>query len=112
MPLGIDRRLVYNVDWVLVASALVLSILGVAMIYSATHTGSSPDLYLKQLALVGAGVVGLGAAAALSRSVGIWLNPLASKEPGAFGWRMRMSIRRLAARPSGVSLPATGRCSP
>jgi cell division protein FtsW (lipid II flippase) len=59
MPLGIDRRLLYNVDWVLVASALALSLVGVAMIYSATHTGSSPDLYLKQLVLVGAGLVGL-----------------------------------------------------
>ena len=64
MPFGIDRRLLYNVDWVLVASALVLSLVGVAMIYSATHTGTSPDLYLKQLVLVGAGLVGLVAAAA------------------------------------------------
>ncbi len=47
MPLGIDRRLVYNVDWVLVGTALLLSFLGVAMIYSATHTGGSPDLSLR-----------------------------------------------------------------
>ncbi len=64
MPLGIDRRLFYNVDWVLVATALALALVGVAMIYSATHTGGSPDLYLKQLALVGAGVFGLVGAAA------------------------------------------------
>jgi len=64
MPLGIDRRLLYNVDWVLVGSALLLSLVGVAMVYSATHSGSSPDLYVKQLALVAAGVVGLVIAAA------------------------------------------------
>jgi rod shape determining protein RodA len=63
--LGIDRRLLYHVDWVLVATALLLSLIGVAMIYSATHTGTSPELYLKQLALVGAGFVGLVGAAAL-----------------------------------------------
>jgi rod shape determining protein RodA len=65
MPLGIDRRLLYNVDWVLVGSALVLSLVGVAMVYSATHSGDSPDLYVKQLALVGAGLVGLVVAAAM-----------------------------------------------
>jgi rod shape determining protein RodA len=64
VPLGIDRRLLYNVDWGLAGAALLLSFLGVAIIYSATHTGDSPDLYLKQLALVGAGLVGLVVAAA------------------------------------------------
>jgi rod shape determining protein RodA len=65
MPLGIDRRLLYNVDWVLVATALALSLVGVAMIYSATHTGGSPDQYIKQLVLMGAGVVGLVVVAAI-----------------------------------------------
>jgi rod shape determining protein RodA len=64
MPLGIDRRLLYNVDWVLVAAALAISLVGVAMIYSATHSGGSTDQYLKQIALVGAGMVGLVVAAA------------------------------------------------
>jgi rod shape determining protein RodA len=64
VPLGIDRRLVYNVDWVLLASAVLLSVVGVAMVYSSTHTGGSPDLYLKQLALVGVGIVLLVMAAA------------------------------------------------
>jgi cell division protein FtsW (lipid II flippase) len=64
MPLGIDRRLLYNVDWVLLGSALVLSLLGVAMVYSATHSGDRPDQHLKQLAFVGAGLLGLVAAAA------------------------------------------------
>jgi len=65
MPIGIDRRLLYSVDWVLLGTALVLSLIGVAVIYSATHTGASPDLYLKQLLLVGVGLVGLVFAAAL-----------------------------------------------
>jgi len=62
---GIDRRLVYNVDWVLLGTTLALSLVGVAMVYSATHAGQKPDLYLKQLALVGVGVLGLALAAAL-----------------------------------------------
>ncbi len=57
--MGIDRRLVYNVDWVLLGSSLALTLVGVAMVYSATHSGRSPDLYLKQLALVGVGIAGL-----------------------------------------------------
>ena len=62
---GIDRRLVYNVDWVLIGSTLVLSLVGVAMVYSATHAGRQPELYLKQLALAGIGLVAMALAAAL-----------------------------------------------
>jgi rod shape determining protein RodA len=62
---GIDRRLVYNVDWVLLGTTLVLSLVGVAMVYSATHAGRQPELYLKQLALVGLGTLALALAAAL-----------------------------------------------
>ncbi|MCG6922373.1 MAG: rod shape-determining protein RodA [Acidobacteria bacterium] len=64
MPLGIDRRLLLNVDWVLLGTALILSLVGVAMVYSAAHTGGSPDLHLKQLVLVGVGLLGLVGAAA------------------------------------------------
>jgi rod shape determining protein RodA len=60
---GIDRRFVYNVDWVFLGAALALALVGVAMVYSATHSGRSPDLYLKQLALVGVGTLGLVVAA-------------------------------------------------
>jgi rod shape determining protein RodA len=60
---GIDRRLVYNVDWLLTGAALALALVGVAMVYSATHSGRNPDLYLKQLALVGVGTLGLVLAA-------------------------------------------------
>jgi rod shape determining protein RodA len=63
--MGIDRRLVYNVDWVLLGSSLALTLVGVAMVYSATHSGRSSDLYLKQLALVGVGIAGLLVTASL-----------------------------------------------
>jgi len=56
---GIDRRLLYNVDWVLAGAAIALALVGVAMVYSATHSGQSADLYLKQLGLVGAGTLAL-----------------------------------------------------
>lgn len=62
---GIDRRLVYNVDWVLTGAALALALVGVAMVYSATHSGRNPDLYLKQLALAGVGTLGLVLAATI-----------------------------------------------
>jgi rod shape determining protein RodA len=62
---GIDRRLIYNVDVVLIATTLLLSLVGVAMVYSATHVGRQPDLYLKQLALVGVGLVAMTLAAAV-----------------------------------------------
>ncbi|MFI4946460.1 MAG: FtsW/RodA/SpoVE family cell cycle protein, partial [Burkholderiales bacterium] len=62
---GIDRRLIYNVDVVLIATTLVLSMVGVAMVYSATHAGRQPELYLKQLALVGVGLVAMSLAAAI-----------------------------------------------
>jgi rod shape determining protein RodA len=65
VPVGIDRRLLYNVDWVLLGVAVALSFVGVAMVLSATHSGRHPDLYLKQLALVGVGLLGLVVAAAL-----------------------------------------------
>ncbi len=65
MGVGIDRRLIYNVDWVLLGTTLVLSLVGVATVYSATHAGLKPELYLKQLALVGIGLLGMALAAAL-----------------------------------------------
>ncbi len=55
----------YNVDWVLTGATLALALVGVAMVYSATHSGRNPDLYLKQLALVGVGTLGLVLAATI-----------------------------------------------
>ncbi len=63
--MSIDRRLVFNVDWVLVGAAIVLAAIGVATILSATHSGRNAGLYLKQLYLVGLGLVGLFAALAV-----------------------------------------------
>jgi rod shape determining protein RodA len=64
VAVGIDRRLVYNVDWVLVGTSLLLALGGVAMVFSATHSGRHPELYLKQLAFAGVGMVGMVVAAA------------------------------------------------
>ncbi len=64
MPVGIDRRLVYNVDWVLLASSVLLTLVGTAMIYSATlHSGKLSDHYLRQLAFVAAGTIALAVTA-------------------------------------------------
>jgi rod shape determining protein RodA len=57
--MAIDRRLVFNIDWVLLGASLLLALIGVGMIFSATHLGRSPTLYLRQLALVGIGLLGL-----------------------------------------------------
>jgi rod shape determining protein RodA len=62
---ALDRRLLYNVDWVLLGSSLLLSLIGVAMIYSATHSGRLADHALKQLLFVALGVVALVATALL-----------------------------------------------
>ncbi len=56
---GIDRRLLYNVDWVLLASSLLLALVGVAMVYSSTHAGRLDDYFLRQLAFIALGLVGL-----------------------------------------------------
>jgi rod shape determining protein RodA len=57
---SIDRRLLFNVDWVMLTATLFLAAIGVAMILSATS--QSPrlaGLYLKQLYLIGLGLLGL-----------------------------------------------------
>jgi len=53
----IDRRLVEGIDWVLLGTTLLLALVGVATVYSATHKGSLAGLHVKQLYLVGAGLV-------------------------------------------------------
>jgi len=53
----IDRRVLLNVDWVLLGATLLLLGVGVATILSATHSGSSSELYLKQLSAIGLGLV-------------------------------------------------------
>jgi rod shape determining protein RodA len=59
VPAGIDRRLLYNVDWVLAGAGIVLALVGVAMVYSATHSSQSAELYLRQLGFVGVGTLAL-----------------------------------------------------
>lgn len=55
----VDRRLLFGVDWVLLAAVLMLSAIGVAMILSATQSSPHSTLHLKQLTSVGVGLVGL-----------------------------------------------------
>lgn len=57
--MAIDRRLLFNIDWALLLSALLLAALGVFTIHSATHSGRNAGLYLKQLYLLGLGLVAL-----------------------------------------------------
>jgi rod shape determining protein RodA len=54
---GFDRRLLFNLDWPLLVGVLCLCGIGVAAISSATHSGSQPDVYLKQVTMVGLGLV-------------------------------------------------------
>jgi rod shape determining protein RodA len=55
--MAIDRRLVANVDWPLLAAALLIGLIGVATIASVTRSGPAAGLYLKQLSLLALGVV-------------------------------------------------------
>jgi cell division protein FtsW (lipid II flippase) len=55
----IDRRLVAGIDWVLLGTTLLLSLIGVATVYSATHVGKLSGLHVKQLYLLAAGMLGL-----------------------------------------------------
>jgi rod shape determining protein RodA len=55
----IDRRLLLNLDWVLLGACLSLALVGIAMIHSATFAGQSPGLYLKQAYVLGAASVAL-----------------------------------------------------
>jgi len=55
----IDRRLLLNLDWVLLGAALLLAVVGVAMIHSATFSGTSSGLCLKQAWVLGLALVAL-----------------------------------------------------
>ena len=56
-----DRRLYFHLDWLLLASILVLSVMGVAMIYSATQA-TTPRLYQQQVYALLLGLVALAVA--------------------------------------------------
>jgi rod shape determining protein RodA len=55
----IDRRLVFNVDWVLLGATVALCLIGVATIESATHSATNAGLAARQLAFVVAGLLAL-----------------------------------------------------
>ena len=57
--MAVDRRLLINIDWVMLGAAVILAGIGMATILSATHTGTNSNLYLKQFLLFGVGLVGL-----------------------------------------------------
>ncbi|MEP6916485.1 MAG: rod shape-determining protein RodA [Acidobacteriota bacterium] len=53
-----ERRLYFHIDWLLLAAILVISAIGVAMIYSTSHL-TSPQLMWTQLYAIGIGVLAL-----------------------------------------------------
>jgi rod shape determining protein RodA len=55
----IDRRLVFNLDWVLLGAVLLLAGIGVATIASATQSGRLSGLYLKQVYIIGLGLLAM-----------------------------------------------------
>ena len=59
--LRFDRRLLLNIDWVLIGAVLVVALIGLANIYSSTHlyTNVGAPLYLKELTyyLFGAAII-------------------------------------------------------
>jgi rod shape determining protein RodA len=52
-----ERRLFYHIDWLMIVALTALCAIGVAMIYSTTHTGPNSTLYVKQLYAIAIGVV-------------------------------------------------------
>ena len=57
--MAVDRRLFFNVDWALLAAVLILTGIGVATIVSATFSGRSSGLEVKQLYAIALGIVGM-----------------------------------------------------
>lgn len=73
----IDRRLLANFDWILVGLVLIISLSGVATIYSATRPiggGSQPIYYLKQLLWLGISLIVLLALVSMDYR---WINRFA-----------------------------------
>jgi rod shape determining protein RodA len=53
-----ERRLYFHIDWALIVAMLLLTGMGIVMIYSATQS-SAPRLYISQLYALGLGTVAL-----------------------------------------------------
>src|SRR5688572_14479499 len=58
----VDRRLLFNMDWVLLGAALLLCCIGAATIYSSTFSGRYAALYLRQIYWVAIGLILMAAA--------------------------------------------------
>jgi rod shape determining protein RodA len=56
----VDRRLLFNMDWVLLGAAVLLCVVGVVTLHSATYSGQNAGLFVKQIYYVLAGLVALG----------------------------------------------------
>ncbi len=72
--LKIDRRLLTNLDWVIVGTVVLLSLVGIMTIYSATRPlggGEHPPYYIKQTYWM---LVGLAAMAAVASIDYSWFN--------------------------------------
>ncbi len=54
--MAIDRRLLLNIDWVLLAAAFFIAAIGIATIHSATFGSVNAGLFLKQIYLVTGGL--------------------------------------------------------
>jgi rod shape determining protein RodA len=57
----VDRKMLAGVDWPLVCASVVLAVIGVAMIASATQTGRFVGVHVKQIVAIALGLVLLGA---------------------------------------------------
>ncbi|HEX6212513.1 MAG TPA: rod shape-determining protein RodA [Methylomirabilota bacterium] len=53
-----ERRLYFHLDWLLLATILTISAMGLVMIYSSTHV-TNPRLYLSQTYALGLGLIAL-----------------------------------------------------
>ncbi len=63
--LRVDRRLLQNIDWVLLASALALVGVGLVTLWSLSHGSGGSRVVWRQLSWVGVGLVGLVAVASV-----------------------------------------------
>ncbi len=52
-----NRRLWHNIDWLMILGILLVSGVGVAVVYSATQGGPTPDIFKRQITLIALGFV-------------------------------------------------------
>lgn len=55
-----NRRLWHGIDWLLILGVLLASGFGVAVVYSATQGGPTPDIYQRQIAMICLGLALMG----------------------------------------------------